>query len=55
MLEFDVLVERSTIVLREHKHPPDTGVEAIGNWNVDEPVFAADGHGGFGTLLGERE
>ena len=31
-----------------------TGVQAIADRDIDEPVFAADGHGRLGAGLGER-
>ena len=34
----DVLVERVGVPLREHEDPPNLGVDAVCNWEVDEPV-----------------
>ena len=38
----DVSIERSRIELREHEHPSDTVVQAIGDRNVYESIFAGD-------------
>src|SRR6266542_4968925 len=46
-------VERSRVVLREHKHLEDIRVDAIRNSDIDEPVFAAYRYGGLGPFLRE--
>jgi hypothetical protein len=52
---FDVGIERGRIILRYHKHAFDTGIDTIGDRNVDQAVFAANGYCWLGTLLGKRE
>ena len=51
----DVLVQRGGIELREHIHPPQAGVDAVGNRDVHDPVFPGQRHGGLRALLGERK
>jgi hypothetical protein len=52
---FNVLVQGGGVELREYKHAPDAGVEAVGNGDVYEAIFAGNRHGGFGSLLSKRE
>jgi hypothetical protein len=42
-----MLVERSGIVLRKHKHPVNAAVDAIADGNVYQSVFTCDRHGGL--------
>src|SRR6187549_3800015 len=35
----NVPVEGDAVVLREHVNATEAGVEAIGNWDVHEPIF----------------
>ena len=51
----DVPVQRSRIELRQHKHPVETGVDAVANRYIDEAILAADRHSGFGAVLRQRE
>jgi hypothetical protein len=41
----DVFVQRSRIELREHEYAVDAAVDAIGNRDVDQPVFTGNGYG----------
>ena len=51
----DVPVERRRVELRQHEDPPDVGVQAVADRDVDQPVLAANRHGGFRALLRERK
>jgi len=50
-----VPVERGGVELGEHIDLGDARVDAVGHGHVDEAVRAADGDGGLGARLGERE
>ena len=43
----DVPVERRRVELRQHEDAPDLGVQAAADRDVDQPVPAADRHGGL--------
>ncbi len=51
----DVTVERRRVELREHENAPHVGVQAVADRDVDQPVLAANRHGGFRALLCERK
>src|SRR6516225_2284874 len=51
----NVLVQRDTVELRQHINLAETTVQTIADWNVDKAVFAAQWHGGFSALLGQRK
>ena len=51
----NVAVQRGGIELRQNVNAPEAGVDAVGNRDVHQPVFAGQRHGGLGALLGERE
>src|SRR5436190_3806968 len=51
----DVAVKRRGIELGEEINAFEIGIDAIGDRDIDEAVFAGERHGGFGTLFGERE
>jgi hypothetical protein len=51
----DMPVERRRVELREHEDPPHVGVQAVADRDVDQPVLAANRHGGFRALLCERK
>ena len=51
----DVPVERGRVELREDEDPPDLGVQAVADGDVDQAVLAADRHRRFRTAFGERE
>jgi hypothetical protein len=40
----DVPVERRRVELRQHEHPPDVGMNAVADRNIDETILAADWH-----------
>lgn len=48
-------VERGGVELREDVDLGQAAVDAVGHGHVDQAVGAADGHGGLGALLGQRE
>ena len=48
-------VERGGIELRQDVNAPEAGVDAIGDGNVHESVFAGERDGGLGAVPGERE
>ena len=50
----DVFVQRVRFVLDEDGDPAQAGVEAVAQREVDDSVFAAEGHGRLGALFGER-
>ena len=49
----DVAVERRRIELRQHEDPPDVGVHAVADGDVDQAVLAANRHGRLRAMLGE--
>ena len=51
----DVPVERSGVELGQKVHPLEPGVEAIRDGDIDQPIFANQGHRRFGALLGQRK
>ena len=51
----NVPVERQRLVLRGDEDAPEARVEAVAQDEVDDAVRAAEGHGGLGPLLRERE
>ena len=50
----DVVVQLQGLVLGEHAHGVDAGVDAVGQREIDDAVFAAEGHRGLGGVLGEH-
>src|SRR3989338_752277 len=51
----DVVIQRSGIVLSEHKNLLNPGMERIGNGNVNQTVFHADGNRRFRPVTSERK
>ena len=51
----NVPVQRGGIELGQQVNAAQAGVDAVGNGDVHQPVFAGERHGGFGAFLGERE
>ena len=51
----DVLVQRGGIELREHVDAAQPGIDAIGDRDIDEAIFARERHGRFRALLGQRK
>ena len=49
----NVAVQRGGIELRQNVDAPEAGVDAVGDRDVHEPVFARERHGGFGAVLGQ--
>ena len=47
----DVIVERAGVVLGEHHHVVDGGVDAVAQREVDDPVLATEGDRRLGPLL----
>ena len=52
--EHEVPIEAHGLVLREHLHPTQPAVDAVGEGEVDDPVGAAEGDGWLGPVAGER-
>ena len=50
----DVLVQADGLELREDEDPVDAAVDAVGDRDVDEAIFAGERHGGLGAVVGER-
>ena len=51
----NVAVQRGGIELRQQINAAQAGVDAVGDGDVDEAVFARERHGRFGAVLGERK
>lgn len=49
-----MLVEFQRLILGEHAHGLDTGINAVGKREIDDSVLTAIGYGGFGQVLGEH-
>ena len=47
-------VQAVTLVLSQHADAPDSSIHEVGEREVDEPVQAAERHGGLGTVIGQR-
>src|SRR5262249_13544124 len=50
----DVPVQADGEELGEHVDVVEPAVDAVGDWDVDEPVLAGDGDGRLGAGSGER-
>ena len=50
----DVIVEFQGLVLGEHPHGVNAGVDAVGQWEINDAVFAAEGHRRLGGVLREH-
>ena len=42
------------LVLGEDVDPPDPGIDAVGQREVDDPEDSPEGDGGLGSYVGER-
>ena len=51
----DVPVERRRVELRQDEDPPDVGVQAVADRDVDEAVLARNRHRRLRSELGQRE
>src|ERR1019366_7853743 len=51
----NVAVQRGGIEHRQDIKAPEAGVDAVGDGDVHQAVFAGERHGGLGAVLGERE
>ena len=49
-----VLHQRGGLVLGQHADAPEAAVHQVGQHEVDQPVAAAEVHGGLAALAGER-
>ena len=47
----DVFVELQGLILGENPHGVDAGVNAIGQGEIDDAVFTAEGYGRFGGVF----
>ena len=50
----DIAVELQGLVLGQDAYSVDTGVGAVGQGEVDDAVFSAEGNGGLGYVAGEH-
>src|SRR4051812_3430967 len=48
-------VKRHAVELRQDINRSGTGIEAVADRDVDQPIFAAKRDGRFGTIFGERK
>ena len=48
-------VQRRGIELGKQVNPAQAGIDAIGNRDVDDAIFAGERHSGLGALLGQRK
>ena len=51
----NVPVQGRRVELRQDEDPAEVGVQAVADWNVDQPVLPTDWHGRFRSLSGERK
>ena len=51
----DVPVQRGGIELGQQVNAPQTGVDAVGDGNIHEPILAGQRHRRLGALFGQRE
>ena len=51
----NVAVQRGGIELRQNVNAPEAGVDAVGNRDVHDAVFAGERHGGLGAVLRQRK
>jgi hypothetical protein len=49
----NVPVQRGRVELRQQEDPVDVGVDAVADRDIDEPVFAGEGHRGLAALVRE--
>jgi hypothetical protein len=49
----DMAVERERLVLSEDVDAPEIGVEAVGKSDIDDPIYAPEGHCGLGAIPSE--
>ena len=50
----DIIVEFQGLVLGEHPHSVDAGVDAVGQREINDAVLAAEGHRRLGGVLGQH-
>ena len=48
-----IAVEDQRLILGEHAHGVDAGVDTVGKGEVDDAVFTAEGHRGLCVLFGQ--
>jgi hypothetical protein len=51
----EMLVQGGGVELRQDVNTPEAGVDAVGDRDVHEPVFAGQRHRRLGPLLGQRK
>jgi len=51
----DVTMQRCGIKLSEEINAFEPGVQAIGNRNIDNPIFTREGNSRFGAVFGQRK
>lgn len=49
----NVAMETDGVELCEYVNATDVAVDAVGNWHIDEPVFATKRNGRLGAMFGE--
>ena len=47
-------VQRERLVLRENVDPAQVGIDAIGECDIDDAIYAAEGDRGLGAIAGQR-
>jgi hypothetical protein len=50
-----VTMKRSGIELGKQINAPEAGVDAVGDRDIDEAIFAGKWDGGFGAFFGQRK
>jgi hypothetical protein len=51
----DVVIQGGRIELSQYENFVQSGVDAIADGNVDQPIFSAQWNRRFGSVLGQRE
>ena len=51
----NVAMQRGGIELSQQIDPLQAGIDAVGNGNIDKPIFAGQRNGWFGAIFGERK
>jgi hypothetical protein len=48
-------VQGGRVELSQQEDPHQAGVDAIGNWYIDQPILPAERHSRLGAVFGERK
>ena len=49
----DIIIQLQRLILGQHPHRFDAGIDTVGQREVDDPVFAAIRHRRFGNMAGQ--